>query len=129
MEILAASALFLLSILALMATQARALTVINEMQYRMEALHFANGYAAKMWGTRSDTHGLYEEGQEEYEKFENRIKADTVSDAPGLPGARSPTITVTPAAGGGTHVLITISWHPPGSETVQSHTQESFISN
>jgi hypothetical protein len=127
LEVLVSIVLFSLTIVMFMTIQANALIVINEMQYRLEAMALVDGYLAKMWGANTGTHDLYKEGGEEFEKFTQRILGDEFSDAPALPGAAPPSIEITPMSDGGNHVRITLSWQPPGAETPRSIHRESFI--
>ncbi|MDR2173690.1 MAG: hypothetical protein LBE32_05750 [Burkholderiales bacterium] len=129
LEVLISIILLALPIVALMATQAHAVTIINEMQYRIEAMHLANSYAAKIWGANKKELHLYKEGGEEYEKFAARIMGNGFPKDLSIPGATLPSVTIDAMAGGGNHVLITISWRSPKEKALRNYTQESFISH
>ncbi|MDR0770299.1 MAG: hypothetical protein LBE75_03760 [Burkholderiales bacterium] len=147
-EVLVSILLFAVGILALVGLQARALTETSDVQYRTEAIHFAEAYAGRIWAASSgglsgpEIDALFSgeagKGGSHYAAFSSRL-----TGAHGIPGAQAPTVRIVDASRNfnnqsvdppqavtvpSVNVTITILWaDKENSEVVHRYTQTSSI--
>ncbi|MDR0770963.1 MAG: hypothetical protein LBE75_07160 [Burkholderiales bacterium] len=104
LEVLVSILLFALGIVALVGLQGRSLAVTDDVQYRAEAMHFANAYLGKIWaaatggitGAQIQTQFSHAGGSADYADFSNQVTGG--GSFPGIPGAQAPTVVIADAA-------------------------------
>ena len=116
LEVLVSVLILSLGILALVGLQARSLTAAGDAKYRVEATNYADQIVGQMWADR----GVAGINLASYPTFaapaaqawRDRVMG-VAPNPPGLPGAITPVIAVTPDPNGFL-VTVTVSWAPPG---------------